>query len=684
MAAEEAANAEPVPTDAGPVEEKPKDEKPKEIKKVSKPDDALLKQRLQEQDDKLVDKQARLEQIKATVDTRNQPTENAEFTAARSKFNVVRAESRRLLQEKRSIYDQISSADELKKQQQDLTQRLKAELQFFSVEDIERKIKALEMQQQTTSTSVKEDKKIIEDIKRLAANKPMIKQFDEAQESLRGVKEHHNELYTQLKAKNAELNSSKEEEEKWRAEMDAAKAKEDAKRSDLPALYKERDQLRKEIGEIRDEVRRIRDEHNEQRKEWFAYTKAIREQKQKEWEARNAAREAEREAWRLAKEEEEAKRDPWEEEKYLCEQLISYVEKYLPKAAVEVEAKKEVSPEEAPKGTKVLKRDDDDDYLAALKSKKGKRKGGTAGPGGGAAAPHKPKPTKLSHSVDSLASFAKLGFTAPASSDDCPALHTELLAKREWLKTAPPKKKKEKKEEKAEEKEEKEEEKEEEAAEGASASGEAPAFDEAADLKKKQEDLARKAKEAAAVEEERVRKMQELEASGKKAAGGLHKFDASEVDVHGGDATADDLMDAFGFGDVGEGGGDEEEAPGPAPAAAEAAANGSSELVTIQATSESTVKVGLHLGGEAAGEAPAAGAAAPAFDEAADLKKKQEDLARKAKEAAAVEEERVRKMQELEASGKKAAGGLHKFDASEVDVHGGDATADDLMEAFGF
>ncbi|EOD31682.1 hypothetical protein EMIHUDRAFT_460679, partial [Emiliania huxleyi CCMP1516] len=247
MAAEEAANAEPVPTDAGPVEEKPKDEKPKEIKKVSKPDDALLKQRLQEQDDKLVDKQARLEQIKATVDTRNQPTENAEFTAARSKFNVVRAESRRLLQEKRSIYDQISSADELKKQQQDLTQRLKAELQFFSVEDIERKIKALEMQQQTTSTSVKEDKKIIEDIKRLAANKPMIKQFDEAQESLRGVKEHHNELYTQLKAKNAELNSSKEEEEKWRAEMDAAKAKEDAKRSDLPALYKERDQLRKEI-----------------------------------------------------------------------------------------------------------------------------------------------------------------------------------------------------------------------------------------------------------------------------------------------------------------------------------------------------------------------------------------------------------------------------------------------------
>ena len=45
------------------------------------------------------------------------------------------------LQEKRNIYDQISAADELKKQQDDLTKRLKSELQFFSVAEIERRIK---------------------------------------------------------------------------------------------------------------------------------------------------------------------------------------------------------------------------------------------------------------------------------------------------------------------------------------------------------------------------------------------------------------------------------------------------------------------------------------------------------------------------------------------------------------
>ena len=42
-------------------------------------------------------------------------------------------------------------------------------------------------------------------------------------------------------------------------------------------------------------------------------------------------------------------------------------------------------------------------------------------------------------------------------------------------------------------------------------------------------------------------KAAELEASGKKVSGGLHKFDASEVDQEGGAATADDFMDAFGF-----------------------------------------------------------------------------------------------------------------------------------------
>ena len=58
---------------------------------------------------------------------------------------------------------------------------------------------------------------------------------------------------------------------------------------------------------------------------------------------------------------------------------------------------------------------------------------------------------------------------------------------------------------------------------------------------------AKKQAEKDAVEAANLAKMNELEASGKKVSGGMHKFDSSEVDVHGGAGTADDFMDAFGF-----------------------------------------------------------------------------------------------------------------------------------------
>ena len=56
-----------------------------------------------------------------------------------------------------------------------------------------------------------------------------------------------------------------------------------------------------------------------------------RDRKQKEYLERKAAKQAEWDAWKKLQEEEEAKRDPWEEEKALCEQLIGWTEKKMPK-----------------------------------------------------------------------------------------------------------------------------------------------------------------------------------------------------------------------------------------------------------------------------------------------------------------------------------------------------------------
>merc|ERR1719454_529032 len=68
-----------------------------------------------------------------------------------------------------------------------------------------------------------------------------------------------------------------------------------------------------------------------------------------------------------------------------------------------------------------------------------------------------------------------------------------------------------------------------------------------ADAKAKREKEAKAEAERDAADAANAEKTAAMEAQGKKVSGGLHKFDASEVDVNGGTATADDFMDAFGF-----------------------------------------------------------------------------------------------------------------------------------------
>merc|ERR1719327_2294097 len=79
----------------------------------------------------------------------------------------------------------------------------------------------------------------------------------------------------------------------------------------------------------------------------------------------------------------------------------------------------------------------------------------------------------------------------------------------------------------------------------------------AAAKKAKREKEAKAEAERDAADAANAERQAAMEASGKKVSGGLHKFDASEVDINGGSGTADDFLDAFGFGDD-LGDGDEE------------------------------------------------------------------------------------------------------------------------------
>jgi seryl-tRNA synthetase len=107
-------------------------------------------------------------------------------------------------------------------------------------------------------------------------------------------------------------------------------------------------------------------------------------------------------------------------------------------------------------------------------------------------------------------------------------------------------------------------------------------------------------------------------------------------------------------------------------------------LAAILGGKEGIIKPSAAAAAKPAEDLPEFDLAKAKAEEAEELKKKQEAEAKKAAEKAKLEEENIKRMQEMEGQGKKVAGGMHKFDASEVDVHGGSGTADDFLDAFGF
>ena len=383
----------------------------------------------------------------------------------------------------------------------------------------------------------------------------------------------------------------------------------------------------------------------------MTYTKQLREIKNREWAEEKAKRQAWYDEERKKKEEEEAKRDPWEDEKLICDQLISWVGRYLPKKA---EEKAEAQAIEVPAGVKILKKEEEDDPYASLVKKKGKK-----GKGGGDAA--KPKSVKISLGPEDFAIFEKLGFKAPAETGECAALYEQLLEKKEWLKTAPPKPKKVK-EEKKEEKEEKK-----------APAEEAPAEADGDDVEYK---VVLGAFVDAAISEmsatkpdDPYRKMYEF------------LFQASLVDYTTSPATVDrstwdsDFVAKFGL-----------QFHGDAVVASKGKGKGPKSGVKFMLADAGDFFSELSKKMKATG-APLTGMMTAEELKAADAAAAKMKREKEAKEQAArdlADAENAKKQAEMEASGKKVSGGLHKFDASEVDINGGAGTADDFMDAFGF
>jgi uncharacterized coiled-coil DUF342 family protein len=342
----------------------------------------------------------------------------------------------RLQKQKQQIRQQLETASKARDAVKTSLRDLKSNMKFTTVEAIDEAIEKLEERMQHSSLSLTEEKKVLEDIRKLKASRAAVGQYSEKLEALAQDDSTRADLQTSLKAADQELTSIKSQEETLRAELAELRAKEQETGNDVPALLQEREECREVCKQAYEKIKDLRAEHDVEWQEfkaadklWRAQQDEDRARRREQAAAERAAREAERAA-RLA----ENQPEPFDREITMCEQLIAYLTRFQSAAQTTDDAGGATDAKPAAAaldGMKLLSRksdkEDDEPWgKLATGTKRGKGKGRRAGAAGGEEVSE-----KLVHSIDILEAFATLKITVPVTAATLPATVTEVSAQKE-------------------------------------------------------------------------------------------------------------------------------------------------------------------------------------------------------------------------------------------------------------
>lgn len=303
---------------------------------------------------------------------------------------------------------------------------MKKELQFKSTDEIDRRIGQLEDRLMHEVIPLKEEKKIMEDIKQLKKEKPKVSQMyvkeAQAKGSIEAAKAGTANTKEELDLLWNEINSHKASRDKLYEDLKALQEERDAQTGDVSGIYEQRDKLNERIREQIAKRNTLRDEFKAEENKYYEHE---REQRQ----ARQEKVAAERVEWANEKKKYDRQRkvdnldnQPYTHEISLVEQTTKFLKSFLPKEAEKAaEEKKEVT-HDNPDTHMVLasKKDRDDEfYYAPSKKGKGPKKAAAQGA----------TKQQIKHNVVTFKLFKELDMDAPITTEEIPGLLVKLDAK---------------------------------------------------------------------------------------------------------------------------------------------------------------------------------------------------------------------------------------------------------------
>jgi len=426
------AKQEEKPKKAAPAKE-PKE--PKEAKepgsgkeeRPTKPDDAEFEKKLNVVKEKIDGLKAKQQKLSDEINAKNTGKEDYE-----SKRQGLYDELAAVKQEKEEKMVQLKglkdSEAERRREERDAKKSMNTlEKSLSSEEDIDKQIQEHEYKMSTTTMSLKDEKALMQAIKKLKATRPevqrKVKEYEQmkakcessVQTSGMTVREQIDQLqkeFSEKAEKHSEIyNKIKELKEKRTLEM-----------GDVTSLIEKKQAFKKDIMDLQEERNVIWNEKKEMMRVYNEWDKKQRLARRKEMEAQWAAEQSERLAkqaeWELEKP------NPFLDETTLLEQTIDYCKNLIGEEKKEEEKKVDASDWKAPvEGAMVMmaKKDRDAEfYLVPTKGKKG-LKGKKQSEDGADT-----KGKKIKHTADTFKIFEQVKLPAPMTTLDVPSLIEKL------------------------------------------------------------------------------------------------------------------------------------------------------------------------------------------------------------------------------------------------------------------
>jgi len=417
--ADSKAKAKPKPKKA---EENPEDK----IPRVEQPD----RNAMEEACKKVNSEVDAIQKKKADLDKRigDRSTGKEEFfqkkQELRAKLDDVQARMEPLMGKKDELYKQIDSEKANEKQMKEQLSKMKGSLGFSSEADIDKRIAEIEYSMHTSSMTLKEEKKKMEEIKELKKSKPKVSKLKgmEADMENRPKGGNTDQIRGEIKAQTESIQALKEEKKLISAEY--AKLNEERQKTmgDMPELFEERTKLQTQMQEKRNKIKEIRDKFREKEKEFNAYMNEIRKIRAEKAAEGRLERQAEFDERRKQRAVEQLDEQPHVAEITLIEQTIAWGKNLLPKEEKKEDVgEKKSTDHNNPEGSMILlkKNDREEEFYYAPTKKKSQK--------GGKKKEDSAKKT-IKHDAATFQLFDSLKLDAPITVDEIPDLIVKLEA----------------------------------------------------------------------------------------------------------------------------------------------------------------------------------------------------------------------------------------------------------------